>query len=56
VVDNGKMINEGRFNEFTSELIIINLNLKNNSVKGTDIGKMLKEKGYNFDGLSNLVK
>tara|TARA_B110001452_G_scaffold91616_1_gene75474 strand:+ start:4085 stop:4930 length:846 start_codon:yes stop_codon:yes gene_type:complete len=56
VVENGKMINEGRFNEFTSELICMNINLKENICKGTDIGKMLKGKGYNFDGLYNLVK
>jgi predicted amidohydrolase len=55
VVENGKLINEGRFNEFTSELIVIDLSLKNSSNRGTNIGKMLKDKGYQFDGLGNLV-
>ena len=55
VVENGKMLNEGRFNEFTSELINVELNLNKNNNKGTNIGKMLKEKGYQFDGLHNLV-
>ena len=51
VVDNGKLMSEGNFNEFASELIITELEIRDRVEKGTDIGKMLINKGYNFDGL-----
>lgn len=55
VADRGKIIFESRFNEFCSELNPIEVEISTNNFKGTQIGKMLKSKGYNFDGLANLV-
>lgn len=53
VVDNGTLLTEGDFNEFASELIIADIEVRDRTEKGTDIGEMLRKKGYDFDGLVN---
>lgn len=55
VVDKGQMKGEGKFNEFSGELLVVDIEVQKRTVFGTDIGKELKRKGYNFDGLSHLV-
>jgi predicted amidohydrolase len=49
VVDKNGILLEGMFNEFAGELKTIHLTLPARQVKGTQIGKRLKEKGYLFD-------
>lgn len=49
VVDKSGILLEGMFNEFAGELKTIQLTLPVRRVKGTQIGKSLKEKGYPFD-------
>ena len=55
VVVNGDVLNTSRFNEFCTEITPIELQIPSQKYKGTQIGKMLKSKGYNFDGLCSLV-
>lgn len=55
IVDKGEMKGEGKFNEFSSDLIITEVNLNKQTEKGTLVGKKLKRKGYEFDGLADLV-
>lgn len=43
------IIRQGQFNEFTGELVIAEFEMPKRQKKGTEIGKMLKEKGYQFD-------
>lgn len=43
------VIKQGQFNEFTSELVVVDVVVPERKEKGTEIGKMLKKKGYQFD-------
>lgn len=42
----GKKISEGNYNEFSSDIKFIEINIEKNNLKGTQIGKMLKKKYY----------
>ena len=55
VVVKGDLVGESRFNEFCGELNIVDIEAPIKKYKGTQIGKMLKSKGYDFDGLGSLV-
>ena len=54
VVNETGVILEGEFNEYAGSLSIIDMEIKNNTAKGTQIGKSLKSKGYKFDSLDNI--
>ena len=41
-------ITQGEFNEFTSDLKVVELDLGDGKWKGTEYGKMLRQKGQNF--------
>lgn len=43
------IIKQGQFNEFSSELVVVEIEIPTRHEKGTEIGKMLKRKGYIFD-------
>ena len=43
------MLAQGKFNEFAGELILAEFEVPEPLAKGTDIGKMLEKKGYQFD-------
>lgn len=43
------MIAKGSFNEFSGELIVADVTVPIRPEKGTQIGEMLKQKGYRFD-------
>lgn len=43
------IIKQGQFNEFTGELVVAEFEMPGGHEKGTDIGNMLKAKGYQFD-------
>ena len=43
------MMAQGKFNEFAGELIVGEFEVPTPAAKGTDIGKMLENKGYKFD-------
>jgi hypothetical protein len=49
VVGKDGLIAEGKKNEFAGDLIIVDIELPERIEKGTQIGKMLKEKNYKFD-------
>ena len=49
VVGKDGLIAEGKKNEFAGDLIIVDIELPERREKGTQIGNMLKEKGYKFD-------
>jgi len=51
----GDMLVKTRFNEFCSELNSIEFEIPDIQFRGTQIGKMLKSKDYEFDGLGHLV-
>lgn len=55
VVVNGETISTSRFNEFCTELISIEFEIPSKLPKGTQVGYMLKKKGYGFDGFNGLV-
>ena len=42
---------QGTFNEFAGQLVVANLNRPHRPERGTDIGRMLQRKGYQFDKL-----
>ena len=49
VVDKNGIIAEGKFNEFAGDLVIVDIELPERKEKGTQIGKMLRDKGYGLD-------
>lgn len=49
VVGKDGLIAQGKKNEFAGDLIIVDIDIPERKEKGTQIGKMLKEKGYKFD-------
>ncbi len=49
VVGKEGVLSSGKFNEFAGDLVITDIELPARKEKGTQIGKMLKEKGYRFD-------
>ncbi len=48
-VDRSGILTEGKFNEFAGSLSVIDIQLPIRKEKGTQIGKMLHDKGYKFD-------
>lgn len=51
VVSQDGVLTKGLFNEFAGELRTIEFEVPEHTVKGTQIGEMLKNKGYKFDEL-----
>ncbi|MCC6582321.1 MAG: hypothetical protein IT271_01325, partial [Chitinophagales bacterium] len=49
VVDKNGLIAQGKKNEFAGDLIIVDIDMPQRKEKGTQIGKMLTEKGCNLD-------
>jgi predicted amidohydrolase len=49
VVDRNGIIAQGLFNEFAGDLVVVDLALKPRIEQGTDIGDMLRRRGYKFD-------
>jgi predicted amidohydrolase len=56
VAQGGQLVGEARFNEFCGEVNTVDLSLPPKKYKGTQFGKMLKSKNYQFDGLDYLVE
>lgn len=52
-VDNSGIVAQGVFNEFAGELVVADLTLKLQSIKGTQFGEMLKAKGFRTDLFSS---
>lgn len=48
-VDKKGIIGQGKFNEFSGQLIVVDVNVPERREKGTAIGEMLKKKGHSFD-------
>jgi predicted amidohydrolase len=46
----GGIIKQGRFNEFAGELIVADVSIPERKEKGTQIGEMLRKKGFRLDG------
>ena len=46
VVNQKGLVTMGRYNEFATELVVSDVELPLRREKGTDIGKLLTEKGY----------
>jgi len=44
--DKNGIITKGKFNEFASDLIFIEINVENNGIKGTQVGSKILEEGY----------
>ncbi len=53
VVDKSGIIAQGVFNEFAGDLIVAELEIPEPKIKGTEIGDMLKRRGYKFDEYPN---
>lgn len=49
VVDKNGVVAQGKFNEFAGDLKVIDIELPHRKEKGTEIGEMLKSRGYKFD-------
>lgn len=49
VVGKGGLIAQGKKNEFAGDLILTDIDLPERKEKGTQIGKMLQQKGHKFD-------
>lgn len=49
VVDKTGVVAQGKFNEFAGDLKVVELELPERKEKGTEIGDMLKNRGYKFD-------
>ena len=49
VVDKNGLLAQGKKNEFAGDLILVDIILPERKEKGTQIGKMLSQKGYKFD-------
>lgn len=49
VVNKHGILAQGQFNEFASDLVVLDIELPNRVERGVDIGIMLKQRGYNFD-------
>lgn len=56
VAQGGEIVVESSFNEFCGELKTIDLTIPDKKYKGTQFGKMLQSKNYQFDGLDYLVE
>lgn len=50
-VDKNGIIARGNFNEFAGELVIAEVQVSQRKEKGTEIGDMLKKKGFDLNGL-----
>lgn len=48
-VDQSGIIAQGQFNEFAGELIVTEFEIPERKERGTQLGEMLKRKGYRFD-------
>lgn len=55
-VNKDGVIARGPYLEFSGDLIAVNIEIPYRKEKGTEIGDMLKKKGYRFDTLDDLVK
>ncbi len=55
VAQNGKLIGTSRFNEFCGELNTVNLKLPDKKYKGTQFGKMLLSKNYQFEDFDSVL-
>ena len=53
VVDKNGIVAQGVFNEFAGDLVVVEMKIPQPKVKGTEIGDMLKRKGYKFDEYPN---
>ncbi|MBI4550391.1 MAG: carbon-nitrogen hydrolase family protein [Candidatus Omnitrophica bacterium] len=51
-VDKSGIIARGPFNEFAGELVIADVKIPQRTQKGTEIGEMLSQKGFNFASCS----
>ena len=49
VVGPDGLIKQGLFNEFAGEMTTVEIQLKENILKGIEIGQALRKKGYNFE-------
>jgi hypothetical protein len=49
VVDKNGVIAQGKFNEFAGDLKIVDIQLPERKLKGTQIGEMLKKRGWKPD-------
>ena len=49
VVEKNGLVAQGKKNEFAGDLIIVDIEMTERKEKGTQIGKMLAEKGYSFE-------
>jgi len=49
VVGKEGVLSSGKFNEFAGDLIMLDIQMPERKEKGTQIGKMLQDKGYRFD-------
>ncbi len=54
-VNKNGVIARGPYLEFAGELIPVDIEVPERKEKGTEIGEMLKRKGYKFDGLDGLT-
>jgi len=48
-MDKQGILAQGMFNEFAGDLIVVKIRIPSRKERGTDIGEMLKQKGYEFD-------
>lgn len=53
VVNKDGVVTQGNFNEFAGELVITEFSVPERKEKGTEIGDMLRKKGYKFDRSNN---
>ena len=53
VVDKNGVVAQGVFNEFAGDLVVVDIEIPQPKMKGTEIGDMLKSRGYKFDEYLN---
>ena len=53
VVDKNGVVAQGAFNEFAGDLVVVEIEIPQQKIKGTEIGDMLKSRGYKFDEYLN---
>lgn len=52
-IDKSGILAQGEFNEFSSDIEVVEFDVPQKTIAGTDIGKNLVERGYTFDELLN---
>jgi len=55
-VDRNGIVASGRYNEFTGELIVADVDIPERRERGTAIGEMLRKKGYYKDEIQSVFK